>query len=207
MSLYTERIFPWLLDQLEGREMEALRAECVRPAAGEVLEIGLGTGKSLPYYGDRVKSLTALEPSRGMNRRVQRRLQETNVPVKLVPLPGEQLPFDNESFEEVVVTMTMCSVTDPDRVLAGIYRVLRPGGRYRFLEHVASTRPRFRRVQNRLNVLSRLLGGGCNLNRDIEAVIQRAGFRFETLERTRFKGVAGLPELYPLIRGVAVKEA
>jgi ubiquinone/menaquinone biosynthesis C-methylase UbiE len=207
MSLYTERIFPWLLDQLEGREMEALRAECVRPAAGEVLEIGFGTGKSLPYYGDRVKALTALEPSRGMNRRVQRRLQQARVPVKLVPLPGEQLPFDNESFEEVVVTMTLCSVDDPDRVLAGIYRVLRQGGRYRFLEHVASTSPRFLRVQNRLNVLSRLLGGGCNLNRDTEVLIRRAGFRFETLERPRFPGLAGLPKLYPLIRGVAVKEA
>jgi len=205
MGLYSDLIFPWLVDRVEGPEVYALRERCVRGAAGNVLEIGFGTGKTLPYYGDAVRSLTVVEPSKGMNRRVRKRIRESPLTVDLVPLPGERLPFADETFDCVVVAMTLCSVSDQKRVLAEMHRVLKPEGRYHFLEHVASTDPNVRRSQDRLNALSRFIGCGCNLNRETEQLIEESGFQIEEIERLVSKDMPVRPELYPVIRGVARK--
>ncbi|MGH7858128.1 MAG: class I SAM-dependent methyltransferase [Candidatus Binatia bacterium] len=204
MGLYGDVVFPWLLDHLEGPELRELRAATVKEAAGEVLEIGFGTGGNLPWYGEGVSSVTAVEPASGMNRRARRRIAGAPVPVKLVPGPGEALPFADASFDSVVMTITLCTVEDPVSVLAGARRVLRPGGRYCFFEHVASADPKVRTWQNRLNGISRVIGCGCNLNRDTEASIRTAGFRLERLEHVVSRAMP-IPKLYPLITGVAVK--
>jgi ubiquinone/menaquinone biosynthesis C-methylase UbiE len=205
MGVYADVIFPWIFDTIEGPELGALREECARRAAGDVLEIGLGAGKTLPHYGPAVRSLTAIEPSAGMSRRAHERLKAVSFPTKLVPLAGESLPFEDASFDEAVVTLTLCSVADPDRVLAETHRVLRPGGRLHFLEHVASSEPRFRRLQNWLNPIERIIGCGCNLNRDTAAVIERAGFAFAEIERLISDAMPLYPPLFPLIRGIAVR--
>jgi ubiquinone/menaquinone biosynthesis C-methylase UbiE len=203
MGLYSEVIFPWLIDRVEGPEIYALRERCVRTAAGNVLEIGFGTGKTLPYYGADVRSLTVVEPSAGMGRRARNRIRESSVPVELIKLPGERLPFADATFDGVVVTMTLCTVSDQAQVLAEIQRVLKPGGRYHFLEHVASCDPKARRTQQRLNSLSRLVGCGCNLNRETEQAIVRSGFLIDEIERLVSKDMPIHPELYPIILGVA----
>lgn len=205
MGIYADLIFPWMIDRVEGPEVRELRARCVAEAAGEVLEIGLGTGKTLPHYSTRVTSLTALEPSNGMNRRAQRQIAQATVPVRLVPISGDKLPFADASFDESVITMTLCSVEDQSRVLSEVYRVLRPRGRYHFLEHVVSTDQKYRRIQNRLNWLNRLIGCGCNLNRDTEASIRKAGFEVERLQRIVSKDMPLHPEIFPAICGIAVK--
>lgn len=205
MGLYSDIIFPWLIDRVEGPEIYALRERCVRAAAGNVLEIGFGTGKTLPYYGEAVRSLTVVEPSAGMNRRVRKRIRESSLPVELVKLPGERLPFAGDTFDGVVVTMTLCTVSDQARVLAEMQRVLKPGGRYHFLEHVASDDPKVRRTQERLNSLSRLVGCGCNLNRETEQAIVSSGFQIDAIERLVSNDMPLRPELYPIVLGVARK--
>ena len=204
MGFYSETVFPWLLDRVLGGEIEELRARTAACASGNVLEIGFGTGTSLPHYGPATKSLTALEPSPGMNRRAGRRIASARFPVKLVPASGEELPFQDATFDSVVMMITLCSVDDPRRVLGEVRRVLRSGGRYFFFEHVASERPGPRSWQERLNGVSRIIGVGCNLNRNTEETIRETGFRLEALDRLVSRAMP-IPPLYPLIVGVGVR--
>ena len=141
----------------------------------------------------------------GMNRLAADRLAAVSFPTKLVPLAGERLPFDDASFDEVVVTLTLCSVDDPGQVLAEMRRVLKPGGRYHFFEHVAADDPWYRRLQEWLNPLQRVLGCGCNMNRETERSIADAGFTLETIERLVTPGAPVHPPLFPMILGVAVR--
>lgn len=207
MGLYAERIFPWLLDMtLRGREIDALRAAAAGAAAGRVLEIGFGTGATLPFYTDAVEELIVLEPSQGMTARARKRIAKAGVAVTLVPGAGEGLPFPDAHFDAVVVTFTLCSVSDLDQVLVEVRRVLKPGGRFHFVEHVASEAPGPRRWQERLNPIQRVVGCGCNLNRETAAAITQAGLAITAVERRFVEKVNRLfRPLVPVIVGQAVK--
>ena len=112
------------------------RTEVAGGATGRVLEVGAGTGFNFSHYGAEVLEVTATEPDPFMLRRARRRALEASRPVKLLQAPAEQLPFDDDSFDTVVSTWVMCSVTDPAKALSEVYRVLKPGGEYRFVDHV-----------------------------------------------------------------------
>ncbi|MGF1512043.1 MAG: class I SAM-dependent methyltransferase [Myxococcota bacterium] len=205
MGWYADHFFPWLIERLEGPEISALRKRCVAPVAGEIIEIGFGTGKTLPFYGRRVTRLTAVEPSRGMNRRTEVLLHSAPFPTELVPHGAEALPFKDASFDAAVCTMTLCTVDDPSAVLREVGRLLRPEGRFHFLEHVQSEDPRLKRRQQRLDPLQRWLGCGCHLTRDTETAIREAGFEIETIEKIILQDMRGFdPRLVPMILGVAV---
>ncbi len=203
MALYADKIVPWLQDKLESREMGKQRALALEGVSGDVLEIGLGTGANLPYYGERVRSLTAVEPSAGMRARAERRAKEAGRTLRLTQHSGGQLPFEDARFDAVVITLVLCTVEDVRAVLREVLRVLRPGGKFHFLEHVASPDPRVRKWQDRLNSIWKAVGCGCNLNRDTERAIRSAGFAVDKLDRATLCG--GLGGLRPLIRGVAHK--
>ncbi len=203
MGIYAEKIFPWLQDKLESQEMGKQRALALKEVSGDVLEIGLGTGANLPYYGERVRSLTAVEPSPGMRARAEQRAKETGRTLTLTQHSGKQLPFDDARFDTVVITLVLCTVEDVSAVLREVLRVLRPGGKYCFLEHVASSDPKVRKWQDRLNSIWKVVGCGCNLNRDTERAIRSAGFAVDKFDRATLCG--GLGGLQPLIRGVANK--
>jgi ubiquinone/menaquinone biosynthesis C-methylase UbiE len=209
MGIYAERLFPWLLDRALGDPRIAARRQAlVAQAAGEVLEIGFGSGATLPFYDPAtVTRLTVVEPSQGMNRRAAVRLATSPVPVHSVPGAGEALGFADAGFDTVVCCLTLCSVADPPRVLAEVRRVLRPGGRFLFLEHVASDDPRRRRWQDRLNPLQRMVAVGCNLNRDTAAMVRRAGFELPSLRPQIEPAFGALAPLLPIIAGVAVSPA
>lgn len=203
MGLYADKIAPWLQDKLESQAMGKQRALALKEVSGDVLEIGLGTGANLPYYGEGVRPLTAVEPSPGMRARAQRRAKETGRALTLTEHSGTRLPFEDARFDTVVITLVLCTVADVRAVLQEALRVLRPGGKLCFLEHVASSDPKVRKWQNRLNRINRVVACGCNLNRDTERAIRSAGFTIQKLDRHTQCGFTG--GLNPLIRGVARK--
>lgn len=205
VGLYSERVFPWLLDRMLGHpRIEARRAALVGQARGLVLEIGFGSGATLPFYDPaKVASLTVVEPSEGMNRRAADRLAQSPVPIKSVPGAGEQLPFGDASFDTVVTCLTLCSVQNVPQVLAEIRRVLRPGGQFLFLEHVLSDDPGRQRWQRRLTPLQRVVGVGCHLDRDSAAMVRAAGFDLPAVAQEQEPAFGAMAPLVPLIAGVA----
>jgi len=207
MGLYADRIFPWIIEgELTSPEINTQRTTTLLDVVGEVLEIGFGSGANLPCYPAHVRSLSAIEPSEGMTKRATRRLSQWGGTIDLRHLAGEQLPFEGERFDTVVITLTLCSVSDVSEVLSEARRVLRQGGRLLFLEHVASTDTKARAWQERLNALHQVIACGCQLNRDVEGELSLAGFSVERLERLVLPIRPNfLAWLYPAIRGIATK--
>jgi ubiquinone/menaquinone biosynthesis C-methylase UbiE len=208
MGLYSETIFPWLLDKaLAHPNIMRRRQQLVAGASGDTLEIGFGSGATLPFYDPaRVTSLTVVEPSAGMNRRAAAQLAASPVPIRSVPGAGEQLPFADASFDTVVCCLTLCSVTDVGQVLAQVKRVLKPGGRFLFLEHVLSDDPARQRWQQRLNPVQRVVGVGCNLNRPSAQWVRDAGFQLAPMPvQEEERAFGALRKLTPLVMGAAIR--
>jgi ubiquinone/menaquinone biosynthesis C-methylase UbiE len=178
MGIYRRFVFPALCDFSLSRPLVArYRRDLLAKAGGEVLEVGLGTGLNLPHYPEQVRRITAVEPNPGMQRRARRRAAAARVEVDVRPCRGEQLPFPDACFDCVVSTFTLCSIDDVGGALAEVYRVLRPGGRFLFLEHGLSPDPAVRKWQRRLNWLERWLADGCRLDRDIKGLVASQPFR------------------------------
>jgi len=200
-DLYQRHVFPPFLD-LTMRRMDEYRPEVLSQAEGDVLEIGFGTGLNIPHYPSAVKSLTALDPLDALRRRVQKRVAAARFPVERVGRPADgRLPFDDDRFDSVTMTWTLCSIDEPDLALQEMRRVLRAGGRLLFIEHGRSDDPGVARWQDRLNPVQRVVACGCNMNRRIDALVRDAGFALERLDRfTLPEGPRILGEMY---RGAA----
>jgi ubiquinone/menaquinone biosynthesis C-methylase UbiE len=201
-----ERIFAALYDPLgahwEKKHGRELRRKLLAEVRGRVLEIGVGTGQSFAHYPP-VDELVGVEPSEPMLRRARIRAAETGRDVSLVEAPAEQLPFEDESFDTVVTMAVLCTVDDPERSLREIRRVLRPGGRFRFLEHVRSSDPRRARWQDGLERSWGFVAGGCHPNRRTLETIEAAGFEVVELEQGELPGQ--LPLVRPYILGTAIQ--
>jgi ubiquinone/menaquinone biosynthesis C-methylase UbiE len=182
----------------EAAGMGAMRESLLAQASGRTLEIGGGTGANLRYY-DGVDSLVVTEPEPAMLRRLQDRMREQATQAEVVQAPAEDLPFEDASFDTVVSTLVLCGV-DQERSLGEVRRVLRPGGRLLFLEHVRSDDPALARLQDRLNPLNRFLVG-CDCNRETLAAIETAGFTVTRVEQTT------LPEAPRFVRPAIVGTA
>jgi ubiquinone/menaquinone biosynthesis C-methylase UbiE len=169
--------------------LDDVRAEALVLAEGEVLEIGFGTGRNLPFYPKPVTRIVALEPNAGMDRWAADRISASALPVDVVRERAEDLPFAGETFDTVVSTFTLCSVGDPGRVLAEAGRVLKPGGRLLFAEHGLSDEPGIQKWQHRLTPVNRALADGCHLNRDMEALVGGSGLRIDGMERFYMEGI------------------
>lgn len=184
---------------VEGRVVP-YRKRTAGCAWGDVLEIGGGTGANLPYFPEDA-SLTFIEPDPHMIRRLRRHIRRRNKNASIVRQVGETLPFADGSFDTVVTTLVLCMVRDPDEVVREVRRVLRPGGAFFFYEHVVSPRRRGRWWQDKLNPVWKCVTTGCNLNRDLTASIQAAGFSYVELEA--FDLSVRLPVTIPNIVGIA----
>lgn len=172
---------------------------------GAVLELGGGTGANLPYFSRAVDELVITEPEEPMARRLEAKLVGHPLPARVVRAPAERLPFEPESFDAVVSTLVLCTVDDPGQALAEAHRVLRPGGRLVFVEHVRSADPGLARWQDRLHGPWKMLGYGCHCNRATAQSIEQAGFTFVELERDRLR--KAVPIVTPLIVGIAEKSS
>lgn len=187
--------FDMTMFPLERAGLKELRGRLIGRAQGQVLEIGVGTGANLPFYDkDRVESLTCLDL--GIREKVL--TFPFPRPIHFEEGRAEELPFDTDSFDTVVSTLVFCTVGDPDAGYAQIRRVLRPGGRLIFVEHVQSHRPGLARFMNYINPAWRRLSSGCNINRHTIETMRRAGFDFEMFG-TRGDGL--------LVYGIAVPDA
>jgi len=190
MGFYADHVFPHLMDWTLGtRRFQEQRELALASAQGNVLEIGFGTGLNLPHYPHAVTSLTALDPATLLPKTVARRISRGSLPVELVRLSAETLPFEDGRFDCAVSTWTLCTIPDPIAALREVRRVLKPGGTYVFLEHGRSDAAGVAKWQDFFNPIQRVIACGCNLNRPIDALIAQGGLRIEKLDRYAMPGV------------------
>lgn len=191
MTFYDDKVLPHLIDlACSTKPTRKQREKIVHLAEGDVLEIGFGSGLNLPFYdSDKVRKVFGLEPSAGMRRKAQPNVDASGIDVEFIDLPGEEIPLEAKSVDTVLVTFTLCSIDDAVTALEGMRRVLKPGGNLLFCEHGAAPDAGVRRWQDRLNPGWKRFSGGCNMNRDIPALIERGGFRITTDERMYIPGL------------------
>lgn len=203
-SRFTASIYDQFLWFAERLGMRSKRRRLVSAAQGRVLEIGAGTGLNLSHYPDAIDELVLAEPSEPMATRLERRRSKLRRSVQIVAAPAEALPFEDGSFDTVVSTLVLCTVTDPERAVAEVRRVLRPGGRFLFCEHVRSDSPRLARWQDRLADAWAGVADGCRCNRATLATIS-SHLEIATVERAVWRGMP--PLVHPLVIGEAVGRA
>jgi ubiquinone/menaquinone biosynthesis C-methylase UbiE len=179
------------------------RAELLAGARGATLELGAGTGLNLPHYPDAVTELVLTEPDRHMARRLRARVAKAGRQAEIVDAPAERLPFEDARFDTAVVTLVLCTVRDPARALDEIARVLKPGGRLLFLEHVRAHGPGLARWQDRLERPWGWVAGGCHPNRDTIAALEASPLNVESVQRGEMPKAP--PLVKPLVAGAAVR--
>jgi SAM-dependent methyltransferase len=206
---FSERLFaayyPWLLERSENAGQRETRAQLIAGATGRTLEIGAGSGANLPHYSAAVTELVVSEPSSHMLEHLRRALDDDPPPVgsyRLVQAGAQELPFPDASFETVVCTYVLCSVPDPRGALSEITRVLVPGGRLLFLEHVhAGEGTALGRFQDLIELPHRYVAAGCHPNRRTAGLISESSLELVSLHRGRQP--SALPTVRPTIIGSA----
>lgn len=200
------RFYDRALKAAEENGLGEMRAALLGEARGRVVELGAGTGVNVDLYGPAVEDLTLVEPDRHMAARLRGRLEgasaTTDAQRRLVEAPAESLPFADDTFDTAVATLVLCTVPDPVAALAELARVLEPGGRLLFIEHVRSEDADRARWQDRFEKPWRFMADGCYCNRDTAATLGASAFRVERLEHGKLP--KAIPIVRPLIRGTAV---
>jgi SAM-dependent methyltransferase len=207
MRIWGDSIFPRLLDwTMRGNEeLKALRTRALAPAQGRILELGIGTGLNLSHYPPMVREIAAVDPSPGMAAIAQRRMCESGVKVDHHQISAESLCFDTGSFDSVVCTLTLCSIPNVRAALAEVWRVLKPGGQFLFLEHGRHTDAAVAKWQDRLNPFWGAVFDGCNINRDIAQLVDAAGLELKSMDHPQIRAprIAGYVYLGRAQRPVA----
>lgn len=184
MGLYSQHIFPCLMDWvMSGEEFQRLRADLLRNARGDVVEIGFGTGLSFAHYPPTITSLSVVDPARLLPHKIADRAASVSFPVHIHHVAAESLPFADRRFDTAVSTWTLCTIQEPVKAIREIRRVLKTEGRFLFLEHGRSDNPRVAAWQDRLNPIQNIIGCGCNLNRRIDQLIDQGGLQLLRLDR------------------------
>ena len=189
------------LKATEEAGLRRMRSETLAAASGRTLDIGAGTGVNAGLFPSAVNELVLVEPGPHMFKKLQAKLEGSGEGVSVVQAPAENLPFADDSVDTVVFTLVLCTVPNPAAALAEAARVLRPGGKLLFVEHVRSRRPGLARWQDRLETPWRFLADGCHCNRDTVATIEASPFEIKRVERGRLPKAA--PIVRPLARGSA----
>ena len=183
MGFYSRYVLPRLIETACAQPpMMKLRERYVPQARGRVLEVGIGTGHNLAFYGADVTSVTGIDPAAELTAKARDRASRLRVPVDVLELSGESIPADAGSFDTIVCTWTLCSIPDPSQALREIKRVLKADGRFIFVEHGRADDPKLVRWQERIEPFWKRIGGGCHLSRPVDRLIEAAGLRIEHLE-------------------------
>jgi ubiquinone/menaquinone biosynthesis C-methylase UbiE len=197
VSVYEKYVLPRLIHRAMRKKIAtAERKRFIPLASGTVLEVGVGSGLNLPFYGPQVQKLYALDPSRALWKLARKRVREAPFPVEFLAASAECIPLEDMSVDTVVTTWTLCTIADPLRALTDMRRVLKPEGRLIFVEHGRSSDPGVLAWQNRLTPVWKRLGGGCHLNRQIDDLITEAGFDITQIDRGYSRGPKPMTYLY-----------
>ena len=197
MGFYREQIIPYLVHRSMRQEaLVAYRERVVSGAVGRILEIGIGSGVNLRYYGDRAEHVIGLDPSAKLLAMADAADRRTDLSVELVKGSAEMIPIGDTTIDTVLTTWTLCSIPDLNQALSEMRRVLKPNGRLLFVEHGLSPDNKVRRWQNRLNPVWKRVAGGCHLNRAIAQLIEVAGFRIERVDTGYMKGPRPMTFMY-----------
>lgn len=176
-NLYEKYVLPKLIDAACSQPpMTALRSRYVSQARGNVLEIGIGSGLNLAHYGDGVSSVTGVDPAAELTEKARERAERVDVPVEVLGVSGEALDLDDNHFDSVVCTWTLCSIPNPYRAVDEMRRVLKPGGKLIFVEHGRSDDAGVAKWQRRVEPIWKIIGGGCHLTRRADELLTDGGF-------------------------------
>lgn len=197
MCIYQKWILPRLVDvAMRNRAAARYRSLIVPKARGTVLEIGVGSGLNLPFYGAGVEHLYGLDPSEELLAMAGKKARAIAFPIDFIAHACEEIPMDDSSVDTVVMTWTLCSVADPVKALKELRRVIKSGGTLLFVEHGLAPESRVQAWQQRLNPLWSKLTGGCNLNRKMDQLIRTAGFDLAELKTEYAEGPRPLTYMY-----------
>jgi SAM-dependent methyltransferase len=183
VGVYEDRVVPRLLNVLCGvKPLRELRQRVCSGLTGDIVEVGFGSGLNVPYYPPSVTRVAAVEPADVGWQLAAGRVASSPVPVERSGLDGQHLPFDDESFDAVLSTWTMCTIPDIELALHEMHRVLKPDGALHFVEHGLAPDENVRKWQHRLDPLQQRLLDGCHLSRPIVSLVEHAGFEISTLD-------------------------
>jgi ubiquinone/menaquinone biosynthesis C-methylase UbiE len=183
MGLYGEHVLPRVIDAVgSGKKVEPLRRRVCAGLAGDVVEIGFGSGPNVPFYPAAVTQVDAVEPSDVGWKLAGRRLEAATVPVRRSGLDGQSLPFADASHDAALATWTLCTIPDVAGALREVRRVLKPGGTLHFVEHGLAPDESVRRWQRRLEPMQKRVFGGCHLTRQVVELLTDAGFTITELD-------------------------
>ena len=203
MGFYSNLIIPYCIDfTLSGSTLEKYRQQLLADVSGEILEIGFGTGLNLPHYPDNVTKITTIDPNAGMQKLARSRIAASNISVEHKVLNGESLPMADGSFDSVVCTWTLCSIPQVDKAISEVHRLLKPGGKFFFIEHGLSHEPKIQAWQNRLTPVQKVIADGCHLNRQIKHIVQQ---KFNDVTVEQFYAPKLPKAIGYMYRGIAVK--
>ncbi|WP_245915916.1 class I SAM-dependent methyltransferase [Merismopedia glauca] len=187
---------------MSAANFNAYRQELLANASGDVLEIGFGTGLNLSYYPESIHQLIAIDANPGVLPLAQKRIQSSQINVEQQLLNGEKLPMPDNTFDTVVSTWTLCSIAKVEKAIQEIYRVLKPGGKFLFIEHGLASEPGIRVWQNRLTPFQKIVGDGCHLNRNIKQLLEN---QFESVTLQEFYAENVPKVLGYFYQGIATK--
>jgi ubiquinone/menaquinone biosynthesis C-methylase UbiE len=196
MGIYTDVVLPRLCDlSMRNDRLRPYRERVIGAADGRVLEIGVGSGLNLPFYGATVREVLALEPAPKLLA-MARRVPDPGMPVSFIEASGESIPLDDQSVDTVVTTWTLCTIPEATAAIAEMRRVLKPHGKLLFVEHGLAPDASVRRWQDRLTPIWRRISGGCHLNRPIRSLIEGGEFSVERLETGYMPGPKPMTFMY-----------
>jgi ubiquinone/menaquinone biosynthesis C-methylase UbiE len=184
MGFYAKYVLPRLLDlAMRKQDMTRLRAESIPLAHGDVLEVGVGSGLNLPFYTSEVQRIYGVDPSVELQAKARERMAKASREVEFFTQSAEApIALPDASIDTAVITWSLCTIPDPARALRQIKRVLKPGGSLIFIEHGRSPDADVAKWQDRVNPVWRPIGGGCNLNREPDKLIESAGFQIDEMK-------------------------